>query len=97
MLHFDGDSLTRLTNRCTVYLGEGGCAYGLFLKFREEVGELKARVSSAHVLYGFEGGYGTFVLQWYEGIAPFVRQQVVHAAQMLSQLDEDGAVLLECV
>lgn len=35
------------------------------------------------------------VLQGDESVAPFSRQEVVHATKMLAQLDEDGAILLQ--
>ena len=35
------------------------------------------------------------ILQGDEGVAPLGRQEVVHATKMLSQLDEDGAILLQ--
>jgi hypothetical protein len=48
-------------------------------------------------LYRFERGNGTFVLEGDKGVAPLVWKEVVHAAQVLAQLYEDGAILLERV
>lgn len=52
-------------------------------------------VCQNHCLDALHGRDGTLVLQRDEGVAPFGRQQVVHAAEVLAELDEDGPVALE--
>lgn len=36
------------------------------------------------------------ILKGYEGCGPLCGEQVVHAAEMLTELNEYGTVLLEC-
>jgi len=94
VLDFDGDGLA-VKGQGAVDLGERrGADGGLFE--RGEVGaEWAAGVFEHHLFDAGEGADGAFVLQRDEGVAPFVGQQVVHGAEVLPQLDEDGAVALE--
>ena len=70
-------------------------AYRQLLKLRKKVKKLPARVLPAHFLDRFERRDGALVLQRDKRVTPFVGEEIVHAAQMLSQLDKNRPVLLE--
>lgn len=48
------------------------------------------------MFYRFVGRHRTLVLEWYECGGPFERQKIAHTAEMLTKLDEDGTVFLNC-
>lgn len=95
VLDLDGDFLACLADGCAMHLCETRRADRTLVELREEVGQLAARVFAHHFLDRFERRDGALVLQRDEGVAPLVGQEVVHAAEVLAQLDEDGAVALQ--
>lgn len=54
-----------------------------------------SRILEYHLFDRFNRRDRALVLQWNEGITPFTWEEVVQAAQVLSQLDVYGPILLE--